>query len=193
VALDAQTIQGWASARGNATPRFGGIGKPKTADDPGSDEGTGDLDDTGDLGDDGHDSIWAGEESGEIDEERAQQLLDWLKENEPELEDPIRELAEAITTGDEEMREHAHEELLQAKQRNLDDYEEFTESQREELDGELSSALGEANYPDPTDPEWAVAVAKAIGQVRSEGEDDLLDEDDEDERSEDEDEIETEG
>jgi hypothetical protein len=180
--IDANTLKRWASGKSSAQATK----DSEDAFEPESDDGSydEDMDSEGDedveaSGD--SDSLWDGTESGDLEEvvtpERAAELLSWLEENESEIHETVLELAKAVVESNDEMIQHGTEELAWVKQHTGDD---FSESQRQSMADRIKSGLESAGDPEVDSPEYQVAVAKAIAEARSGGDDSELDESDED-------------
>lgn len=111
--------------------------------------------------------IWSGESASEedIDPESAEEFIEWLEENEPDIYAAIVEIGTAAASGDEQSAMMAGKMLTKAEQYLTPEYPPFTPQQR----GAIAQALTEV-AADPGTPEWSSAVAGAVAGARSQQE-----------------------
>jgi len=171
--VDKAALQAWAQGKSSKGIAAGDEGD-EGADDMAPDEGSDDLEEMegeeGEAPSGDRETLWAGEEEdpASIAPERAQQLLDWLSENEPIIYEVVVELGEAVANDDPDMTDHAKEEMGWAEQKLAGDYPELTETQRTSIGDFIAEELGTAGNPAKDSPEWVTAIAVAIGRARKE-------------------------
>lgn len=113
-------------------------------------------------------SLWAGDVDREtvISPEVAAELLEFLESEEPEIADPLFDLADAVAADDADMTSAAGEELLAASQQQTD-YPELDPEQRSEMVRLVAEEIRSAGSPERGSPEWAVAIAKGVAAARA--------------------------
>jgi hypothetical protein len=131
-----------------------------------------------------HSPYWAGEEVVD-DVEAAEELLKWLEENEPEIFEAVMSMASALSEKepDEEMVQHALDELKHATQYLNPEYEPLTEEEQSAASKNIEKHMRAKGNPKKDSPEWKQAVAIGISEARA-GNKDKGEESDEGEESE---------
>ena len=96
--------------------------------------------------------IWSGEVPGdEVTDEMAEELVEWLGENEPEVGAAVVNMADAVETMDVAKMEAAKDELKQAAQFLNPEYQEFTAAERTVAPAAIESRVegGKVGNPGP--------------------------------------------
>lgn len=175
--LDANTIRKWAAG---ATTKSRDSDEDEDAPE-GLDPEKADADPDADAE---QNRLWAGElaPDEEVDPEAAEELVAWLRENEPEIADAALELAGALASEepDPRMIQHARQELQGAQQYLAPEYPELTPEQRGALESKITDELKVLGFPMPESPEFNVAVALGIARARAGDPEDLAIDDGED-------------
>lgn len=169
MALSGDAIRSWAkgspadAAHPAALQKPGAAGAPKKH--PLLDDGT---DEAPQEGEAEKNPIWAGEKGPEeITPQDADELIDWLEQNEPEIHDAVMELAKAVAEGDDNMVQHATDELQQATQYLNPEYPPLDETERHEASGNIAKHITEAGHPPYGSPEHKQAVAIGLSEARA--------------------------
>lgn len=167
MALDSDTLKRWADGKPSKDASI----EKDDDDSPEDHDGEDDRDDEEDEDESGdRETLWAGEEKGDLEQvvtpERADELLSWLQENEPEIHEEIVELAEAVSEDDQEKIDEEMEELLWVTQKLNPEYPELTEEQRKQAGDNIATHIREAGHPKKDSPEWKQAVAIGLAEAR---------------------------
>lgn len=190
MALDPTALKAWMQGRGRPEKKAPPKAKPKGPGlgDPGLD-GEMSAEEMGDAVPNaaGTDPVWDGSAAAGVDPAQAEAFFGWMEKNEPDILDSIVNMATAINEASPQGESQSREELMWVEERGTSGDPEFDESQRKALGDILVDEMDVAAYPEPSTPEWKIAVAQAVAKVRAGegglelgGEDELPPVDDED-------------
>lgn len=160
--LDNSTLKAWANGvkSGAMTPD----------EDPGNPEDMEMMGEEEDLSSEKN-AIWAGEgpdtESGEeLMEEQAEELIEWLTENEPEIAEAVTTVAIAAAEEDVALMEEGKAKLEAATQYLNPEYPPMDEGQKAKASEKIAKHMAEKGHPAAGTPPHKQAVAIGLNEAR---------------------------
>lgn len=167
MALTSQDLKKWlAGAPSDAEPEDT---SPMGLDpeDEGDDEDLVEAEEEAEVGE--RNALWAGdgEPPAAVTLADAEELLQWLADNEPEIADALFDLASAIADGDVKLLEHAKAELEAATQYLNPEYPPMSSEQKASAGEKIAEHMRAKGHPKKGSKGWKQAVAIGLSQARA--------------------------